>query len=1003
MAENVVETVGGATVDGDPDAAPIDPARWARVESIFDGALAEAPEDREAFVRSAAGGDEGLVAAVRGLLRADGHAGTVIRDAIGHGSALLDSTETRSGQRVGAYRLVRPIGRGGMGIVYLATRADQQFDKQVALKLLAPGLISGELVRRFRHERQILADLEHPGIARLLDGGTTDDGLPYLVMEYVEGTPIDRYCDANRLGLRDRLRLFGAVCDAVDHAHRHLVVHRDLKPANVLVTGDGDVKLLDFGIAKLVEVGDGPERDVMRTAPYMTPQYASPEQVLGRWIGPASDVYALGMMLYQLVTGCLPYDLAGATPGELERWVCERDPEPPSVAARGLAAEQRPVSPTLLRGDIDAIVARALAKERDVRYPSADALARDLENHLAARPVSALRGSRRYRLAKLLRRRRVPLAVGAVVLALVGAFTARVIHERNKAEQAVDLMVDLYALSEPSGTQRRAQTAEHRDVDDRGDELVERLQSRPALQARLLGAMGRLDHKLGRLDAARTRLERAVALRRVAGEPGLLASALDELALVLAALSAYDEALVLSAEALALRRTAAEEDPVALAESLTNHANLVADVRSDGLDEAESLCREALTLRRSIFGDTHPLVAESLNNLASVLHNRSDLAAAEPYFRQALEMYRAALGDDDPDVAMVLGNLGLLLVDRDQLEEAEEKLRAALRIDQRQLGDLHAYVALDHDNLASALERQRAFEEAVYHRREALRIRRLLLGDGHPDTVESENDLAVLWFRLGHHEQAVTAFEAVLEAWRTAYGEGHQRVAQAHQNLAVALEARGRAEEAEVAFRAALTIGLETLGPEHTRVARTLGSLGMLLYGQGRDEEAESMVRRALRIDEVRHGTSHAATAVSRTRLATILLARGGSSEAEPLLRSALEVQRQSAGTSPTDLADTLNQLGRWSTGDGDLEAAAAYFEEAMGVVDPDSPIGARCRAVTLAGLGRVRWAQGQARRANALLLEAVASSRSVLGPDDRRTVETETLLRQITGSGRTR
>jgi eukaryotic-like serine/threonine-protein kinase len=402
------------------------PEEWRRVKAILEDALERPASERTAFIGRACGEDIALREHVRALVRAaEGEGGMI--DA---GNAVVAGAEVpeppgRAGERVGAYALEAEIARGGMGVVYLARRADAEFQKNVAIKLMRPGLIGGADLRRFKSERQIAAALDHPHIARLLDGGTTAAGEPYFVMEYVEGRPLLEFCRSRRLALRARLDLFRRVCDAVQYAHQHLVVHRDLKPGNILVGEDGMPKLLDFGIAKLVsEEGGGLPDPTATFERVLTPEYASPEQVRGRPVTTASDVYSLGVILYELVADEKPYRIESSDPAELIRLVCERDPERPSTRAPGLS------------GDLDAIVLKALRKEPERRYPSAAALSDDLGRFLDGRPVEARRGSTSYRARKFVRRHRVGVLATALVFAAMAAGVWATLREARHARAA---------------------------------------------------------------------------------------------------------------------------------------------------------------------------------------------------------------------------------------------------------------------------------------------------------------------------------------------------------------------------------------------------------------------------------------------------------------------------------------------------------------------------------------------------------------------------------------
>jgi non-specific serine/threonine protein kinase/serine/threonine-protein kinase len=402
------------------------PEEWRRVKAILDDALERPAAEREGYIAAACGEDVGLRDHVRALARAaEGDGGMLdATSAVAAGAEVPDPPD-RAGERVGAWELSAEIARGGMGVVYLARHADAEFQKKVAIKLMRPGLIGPADLRRFKSERQIGAALDHPNIARLLDGGATAAGEPYFVMEYVEGQPLLDFCRSRRLPLRARLELFRRICDAVQYAHQHLVVHRDLKPGNILVTEDGTPKLLDFGIAKLVsQDGEGLPEPTATFERVLTPEYASPEQVRGRPVTTTSDVYSLGVILYELVTDEKPYRIETADPAELVRLVCERDPDRPSTRTAGLS------------GDLDAIVLKAMRKEPEHRYPSAAALSDDLGRYLDGRPIEARRGSAGYRARKFVRRHRVGVLATALVFAAMAAGVWATLREARRARAA---------------------------------------------------------------------------------------------------------------------------------------------------------------------------------------------------------------------------------------------------------------------------------------------------------------------------------------------------------------------------------------------------------------------------------------------------------------------------------------------------------------------------------------------------------------------------------------
>jgi non-specific serine/threonine protein kinase/serine/threonine-protein kinase len=406
-------------------------ARWAEVKSILARVLDTDPGARRSTLDHLCGGDADLRREVESLLAMEAKADAALETAIAPGAIFrADSTAPPPPAMIGVYRILREIGRGGMGVVYLGERADGQYRKQVAIKLITGGRRDAGLDGRFRQERQILAQFEHAGIARLVDGGTTPEGQPYFVMEYVEGLPLLEYCQAHHLSIPQRIELFLAVCDAVAHAHQRLVVHRDLKPGNILVTREGKPKLLDFGLARVLDAGSGDE--ITQSFPMMTPSYASPEQVRGEPYAVSGDVYSLGVILYELLSAQRPYHVPSGSLAEIVRTVCEQEPPAPSEAASDDRLRRR------LRGDLDTIASKALEKDPRRRYPSVDVFAADLRRHLEGRPVQARASTFLYRAGKLLQRHRIAIPAGVLAAGLILAFAGVAWWEAKSAQRRFD-------------------------------------------------------------------------------------------------------------------------------------------------------------------------------------------------------------------------------------------------------------------------------------------------------------------------------------------------------------------------------------------------------------------------------------------------------------------------------------------------------------------------------------------------------------------------------------
>jgi serine/threonine-protein kinase len=749
---------------------------WPAVRSLLEQVL-ESPADERSERLSELCIDPALRGEVEGLLALEGQVGSFIAEPAL--SLRHPRTELPEGHRLGPWRVLRPLGKGGMGTVYLAERADGAFELTAAIKLLNPGLASDELIARFEAERHILARLIHPNIARLLDGGTGEDGWPYLVMEYVEGEPIDEYCDRHGLPLRVRLELFRTVCSAVQVAHQNLVVHRDLKPANILVTAEGTVKLLDFGIAKILAGQPDNGETLLRLGGVpLTPRYASPEQVRGGPVTTASDVYSLGVLLYELVTGHRAHRFDSLSPTEIERVVCEVAPPRPSTAVLGpeevvtadgqrlhltaeaLAAVREGDARRLARrlaGDLDTILLTALRKEPERRFASAEQLSEDLRLYLAGLPIRSRPDTLGYRVGKFVTRHTVGVSAAAAAIALVLAFAAvmawqrgqiaaqsrEIARERDRAQNTKEFLLDLIGQTDPRQAKGKEITI-RQALDQRASSLATETSLDPATRADLLDALGVSYRSLGR----------------------------------------YEEAGPLLEEALALRRQALGGEQVLVAESLHNLANLERHRRRP--DEAEQLTRQALAIQRRAFPAGHRDLARGLNNLASLLRERAEalrhgagegtrlprgfseiLAEAEALAREGLAMKQRLFGDENAEVALSLNTLAAVLVSAGRPSEAERLFRRSIELRRKLDGPRSPGLAKAISNLAVILADQGRLAEAEALHREALAMRRRLYEpDGHPELLRSLAGLGRLRVRQGDSREADTLFREGLDLAR---------------------------------------------------------------------------------------------------------------------------------------------------------------------------------------------------------------------------------------------
>jgi serine/threonine-protein kinase len=783
----------------------MDPDRWQRVESVLDRALMSDPSGWPALLDDTCSGDPELRAEVEALLAQHSAAEGFLESppAVAASALIAEAKERGStprfeGRRIGAYRVVRQLGRGGMSRVYLAERADGEFDHQVALKLLRPGLDSESDLERLRAERQILASLSHTNIARLFDGGVTDDGLPYLILEHVEGGPIDKYCESRRCSVADRLRLFLAIAEAVQYAHRNLVVHRDLKPSNILVATDGTVKLLDFGLAKLLGTERTPNEGTTRTGTrWMTPAYAAPEQVLGQPVTTVTDVYQLGVVLYELLTGRLPYADHTRTLHQLELAVINVEPRAPSVFDNAL------------RGDLDAIVLKAMRKEPDQRYESVRAFADDVRRHLSGHPVLARRQSAPYRFRRFVQRNQFPLAAATALVTLLGAYVATVIVERGrvsralveaqqgtrKAEQVTAFMLGLFEASEGGRALTDSVTA--RELLSRGLAEARARFGQPALRAQMLDVIGRLHLELGDFERARPLID----------------------------------------EALALRRRVYGENHPEVASSLEAMAAL-AERRGD-VSVTLKLRRDAFALRRRVSGDKDPRTVDAMFDLAFALHQSGDIASGTALFDEWIAAVAKQPEEVSATRARQLTSLGELLQYGREPARAEQAYRQALRIRRAVYGDRHPQVASSLIDLSLLSTHG---PEADSLGREAVMLLRASYPDGHPQLANALRSHGIVLQRLDRHGDAEQPLREALETRRRLLGANSVDVARSELDLALTCTMNGDAREAERLARDAVRIYTLALGKTSAMVDVARQRVGDALRAQRRYDEAEPIL-----------------------------------------------------------------------------------------------------------------------------------------------------------------
>ncbi len=879
--------------------------RWARVQELFEAASPLPAADRSVHVRAAADDDEMAMLVLSMLAASDDDTGELERAV---GDAIHTVTAAVAGavdQRLGPYRIVSELGQGGMGTVYLAERDDGAFEQRVAIKVVR-GLLDQERVRRFRAERQILASLHHPNIARLVDGGTTDDGWPYLVMEYVEGAAIDTYAQEHDLAVGERLSLFLVVCEAVGHAHRHLIVHRDIKPSNIIVTADGTPKLLDFGIAKLLD-SDDPEMSArtMTGMRLLTPDYASPEQVRGDAVTTATDVYALGVLLFELLTRKRPHTFRTLTAQEIERVVCDTDAPRPSTINPGLAE------------DLDIIVGTALNKDIERRYLSVEALVEDLRRYLDGLPIHARRATWWYRARRFAARHRWEVAVASLfVLMLVGFSVlvsiqaARVARERDVAQQERDaaeqvssFLVGLFEVSDPS--RARGSTVTARELLDRGAAQVESgLTAQPTVQARLMDTIGRVYRQLGLFDQSESLLSKALARREEAAEgpADAVADTLQELGEVARDKGAYKDAEGLHRRALEMRRQLHGETHDKVAFSL-NALGLALDQQAR-YEESEQMLRAAIAMWSQVRSPDDLQVAVALNNLGQSLRRTARLQEAEAVLRQALDIRRAAFKTAHPLLANSLMQYGQLQNQLGDFEDAERHMRESLAMRLVVYGPDHYQVGTAYNNLASLLHDMGAYDKAEPMYRASLQITRAVYGPDHPETAVTMNNFASLLEDKGEPRAAEPMFRAALAIRRKALGDEHPAVARGEHNLARVLVTLDRLPEAETLLEHALATRRKVLGPAHVEIAGTLGILALARMKAGRTDDAMTLARESLAMVRRILPADHPSVATSLLTLSQVLINAGRSAEAVPLAAEAIAIRQRRLAAGHRQIAE---------------------------------------------------------------------------------------------------
>lgn len=829
----------------------MDSERWRRIQTLFHDAVVLPPGAQRAFLQTACSDDVQLAAEVSAMLAedADGHSLLDQRLADVAEKTLADPAPLVS-KELGPYGISRLLGEGGMGVVYLADRKD--LGTQVAIKVLRDAWISPARRQRFASEQRTLAQLNHPSIARLYDAATLDDGTPYFVMEYVEGIPLTDYCRKKQCSIERRLELLRAVGEAVQYAHANAVIHRDLKPSNIFVKEDGSVRLLDFGIAKQLEGLDVNVEQTMTGLRLMTPAYASPEQVKGERVGIGTDVYSLGVILYELITGELPFDLSNLTPAEAATIIAEHEPGRPSMAAKRAAlsgpdADLPPLSKAGW-GDLDVLCLTAMHKDPQRRYRSVEALVRDIEHYLKGEPLEARPDTFRYRTAKFVRRNRgavvASASVAVLIVGMISFFTIRLAKARDAAmaeaartQRIQQFMNNLFQGGEevagPSDSLRVV------TIVDRGAQQARSLSRDPKVQAELYANLGAIYQKLGKLDQADSLLQSSLDERKslFGADSSEVAESLTALGLLRSDQARLDQAEQLTRRGFEIDKLRFPPSHPAIARAQLAYGKVLAQRGS--YDQAIQVLNDAVRIE-SAPGMAPSDLAESLSTLADAQYSAGHYPAADALYRRVLELHRQLYGDRHPLIAGDLENLAAIQQDLGYYSQSELFDRQALEVAQSYYGKDHPKVAAILTTLGRSVLYEKKYDEAEAALQQALAIQEHVYGSTHPAVAETINELGNIASMREQLNEAETRFRRVVEIYRSIYGDHHYLVAIALSNVASVYMDRKDYLHAEQVFRDVVRRFTETLSAENVNTGIAHIKLGRTLLRQKRYKDAEA-------------------------------------------------------------------------------------------------------------------------------------------------------------------
>lgn len=810
----------------------MDQKQWEKVNQIVDTALDLDGEARSTYIEEQCRGDKELKSQVTQLLQSIEESDTegFLEDPEAYPGYLAadfadiidkNADNSLTGEQIGNYRILELIGHGGMGSVYLAERADEMYQRKVAFKVMRRGMDTPSNIARFKRERNILANLNHPGIAKLLDGGVTGDGLPYLVLEYVKGTPLYDYCDKNRLSIQERLTLFKSICEAVQHAHQNAVIHRDLKPSNILVTARNQIKILDFGIAKMLEP-DNPEQTLYQTqtgARLLTPGYAAPEQIEAKSVTTATDTYALGVLLYELLAGAHPHNIEDKGLREIEQAIRKQTPPNPSKRIKELPQERRekvaknrssdPSSLTdILQGDLDAIAIKALRKEPEARYGSAEKLLDDLDRREHNRPIAAREDTFRYKTSRFIKRHKTGLGMAAGFLLLIigfaGFYTWQMTQERNrarqeaeKAQQISDFLVNIFEAGNPNVAEGETLTA--RELLDSGLQKVNQLENR-SIKAEMLNILGQSYTGLGDYETASDLYRRAIQLSEQAET---------------------------------------ENNRIVYANAVFGLGTLHS--MQQDFEEALPYLRRAYNIQSQELGDSDPQTLRSLTDIGVALRNTGKLDSAEFYVRKALNIHRNnSTTLSDSVLLKIKKDLAYILRKKEEYREAERLYKEVISDTESQ--DNQSKLIQLYNNLAFLYKEQEQYDDAEMYYDKALELSSRIRGESHPRTNMIRSNFATTLIVNDKLKEGEYLFKENLKQKKKRFSENHWRTGQAHTTVGyILILEMGEYEKAKNYIKEGIKIYENVLGPDHTWTGYAKGLLTAAEYMTDNHQVSDSL------------------------------------------------------------------------------------------------------------------------------------------------------------------